>query len=92
MASIWFLKVMHAKEQETDQNINIKYASWSLSSSWYVWGNHCSLNQEAPVRDSTSEYYTALCFSIYSYMLSTLSSGIICTGGLNVVVHKESGS
>lgn len=87
MASIWFLKVMHAKEQETDQNINIKYASWSLGSSWYVWGNHCSLNQGAP-----SEYYTALCCSIYTYMLSRLSSRIVCIGGLNVVVHKESES
>lgn len=46
MASIWFLKVVHAQEQEKDQNINIKYASWSLSSLWYVWGNHCSQTKE----------------------------------------------
>lgn len=51
MASIWFLKALHAQEQESDQSINMKYASWSLSSSWYVWGNPVT-NQEASVWDS----------------------------------------
>lgn len=81
MASVWFLKVMHAQEQDSDQSVSIKYASSSLSSSWYVWGNHCSLNQKkAPVPDRTALALVSLSLHVHYIMNKSGDSGLSAPG------------
>lgn len=61
MPSIQFLKVVHAREQETAQNISIKYASRLPCD---VWNNPCSftetLQYETPIR-SIIIFYFSIC-------------------------------
>lgn len=58
MPSIQFLKVVHAQEQETAQNISIKYASRVACD---VWNNPCSLTE-------TLQYETAICSIIIFFV------------------------
>lgn len=49
------LKVLHAQEQGTDQSVSIKYASSSLSSSWFVWGDRCALTRKVWGTDNKAQ-------------------------------------
>lgn len=66
MPSIQFLKVVHAQEQETAQNISIKYASPVPCD---VWNNPCSLTE-------TLQNETAIC-SIIIFLFIFMYMNII---------------
>lgn len=72
MPAIQSLKVVHAQEQETAQNISIKYASLVPCD---VWNNPHSLTK-------TLQYETAVCsiiiFLIFQYAHESVFSKNLC--------------
>lgn len=81
------------QEQETDQTINMKYASWSLSSSWYVWGNHFLLTEKLQYETPIYSTSTHIFLFIHMFILFEVSSRMvdICIDSLEVCFFHNEG-